>query len=98
MTVTQSAAAGQRHPAAEALLTQETFTRDQVARLMAHAMRWGYENRVAEENAAWPPAKVFTLGRWYEQADERAKADAAARLPRPEDFPGRGHPPLRVAA
>lgn len=83
---------------AEALRTQHTFTRDQVAWLMATAMRWGYENRVAEENAAWPAPKIFTLGRWFDQATERAKADAAARLPRPGDFRGRDASSRRAAA
>ncbi len=89
-----------------ALASQETFTRAQVAWLMSEAMRWGYEARdeedrgfwagynarVAEENAAYPPPKVFTLGRWFDQATERQKADAAARLPRPGDFKGQSAP------
>jgi hypothetical protein len=95
-------ATGLNHPVAEALRTQETFDRAQVAWLMSEAMRWGYElrdaedcgwlagynARVAEENQAWPPPKVFLLGRWYDQATERAKADSAARLLRPTDFKG----------
>lgn len=97
---------------AEALRTQATFTRAQVASLMAAAMRWGYElrddedrgyqagyrTRVAEENATYPPPLSFTFGRWYDQAVERQKADAAAGLPRPHDFPGRSQPALRAAA
>jgi hypothetical protein len=107
MTVTDPdpphAVPGPNDPVAEALRTQETFDRAQVAWLMSEAMRWGYElrdaedrgwlsgynARVAEENQAWPPAKAFTLGRWYDQSVERAKADATARLPRPTDFKGR---------
>ncbi|MFF0378646.1 hypothetical protein [Actinoplanes missouriensis] len=73
----------------EALNTQDTFDRAQVAWLMSQAMRWGYENRIAEENAAYPPEPVFILGRWFDQATERARADATARWPRPGDF--RGH-------
>jgi hypothetical protein len=90
MTVAQSAAAGSKHPVAEALLTHENFTRAQVAWLMSEAMRWGYElrdeedlgwhagynARVAEENAAWPPPKVVAFGAWYDQALERERADA----------------------
>lgn len=63
----------QRHAVADALRTLETFTRDQVAWLMAQAQRWGYEARdaedrgfwagyqarVAEENAAWPDDTVL---------------------------------------
>lgn len=82
----------------DALRAAQSFTREQVAYLMALAMRWGYENRVAEENDSYPPEPVFVLGRWYDQAAERQKADAAARLPRPGDFKGRDAPPLRVAA
>jgi hypothetical protein len=86
-------------PVVSALLHAETFTRGQVAWLIAEAMRWGYEARVNEENAAWPPPEIFTLGRWYTQAEERAKADAAARLPRPGDFRGReGQTDSRVSA
>jgi hypothetical protein len=36
----------------------------------------GYEIRVDEENAAYPPPKVMVFGRWYDQALEREKADA----------------------
>lgn len=50
----------------------------------------GYNARVAEENGCYPPPKVLVLGRWYDQAVERAKADAAAWLPRPGDFKGVG--------
>lgn len=78
-----------------------SFTRAQVAWLMSNAMRWGYEHRVDEENAAhaerWPSAaeggtrredKVFTGGRWYSQAERRDAYYAQARKPRPGDFPG----------
>lgn len=96
MTVTQSAPTGPPHPVADALLTQESFNREQVAWLMSQAMRWGYElrdeedrgwiagynARVAQENAAYPPPKVFSFGAWYDQALEREKADAEFRRPR----------------
>jgi hypothetical protein len=63
----------QRSDVAEALCTLETFTRKQVAWLMAQAQRWGYEARdaedrgfwagywarVAEENSAWPDDTVL---------------------------------------
>jgi hypothetical protein len=68
------------------------FTRDQVAYLMGTAQRWGYEAREAEERDEWtalqarPQVKV--MGRWYDQATERAKHDAAASLPRLGDFRG----------
>lgn len=83
-------ATGDLDPVVTALQNQETFDRAQLAWLMDLAYRWGYEARVDEENCAWPPSKVFTLGKWYDQAEERAKADAAARLPRPNDFKGTG--------
>jgi hypothetical protein len=83
---------------AEALRTQETFTRDQVAWIAAQFFRWGYERHRDEENENWPPAAAFVLGRWFDQAVEREKADAAARLPRPTDFRGRGMPDTRAAA
>jgi hypothetical protein len=77
------------HPAvAQALRTLQTFTREQVAWLMSTAMRWGYELRVDEENAAYPPTPVFQLGRWFDQAEQRQKADADAKLPRLGDHPG----------
>ncbi|BAL87264.1 hypothetical protein AMIS_20440 [Actinoplanes missouriensis 431] len=97
---------------AQALRTQDSFDRAQAAWLIHAAFQSGYElgiteaggfhagyrARVDEENATWPPPKVFTLGRWYDQAAERAEADAAARLPRPGDFRGRDTPPAQVAA
>jgi hypothetical protein len=55
------------------------FTTSEVAYLMSRAGRWGYENRVDEENAAYPPPKVYAFGRWYDQALEREKADAETR-------------------
>lgn len=39
----------------------------------------GYQARVDEENAAYPPPKVLTFGRWYDQAAERQKHDAETR-------------------
>jgi len=66
----------------------QSFTREQVAWLMSTAMRWGYELRVDEENAAYPPQPVFQLGRWFDQATQRQQADRAATLPRPTDHRG----------
>jgi hypothetical protein len=66
-----------------------TFSRDQVARLLATAYRYGYEARVDEEERAYPPPPVRILGRWVDQVDYRRRFDAAARLPRPGDFQGR---------
>lgn len=40
----------------------------------------GYEARVDEENATYPPPKVLAFGRWYDQATERQKADSETRL------------------
>jgi hypothetical protein len=104
MTVTDSSTQRDTPPepdgdrVAEALRTVETFTRDQAIWLFQLGLRWGYETRVDEENNAYPPPKVFTLGRWYDQATERAKADAAARLPRTGDYRGRDTQPMRAAA
>ena len=75
------------------LNTAETFDRAQTAWLMSQAYRWGYEARdeedrgywagyqarVDEENAAYPPPKVCSFGRWYDQAVEREKADTETR-------------------
>jgi hypothetical protein len=69
-----------------------TFTRDQVAYLMGTAQRWGYEAREAEERDEWTALQarpsVQVMGRWYDQAAYRAKADAVARLDRVSDFQG----------
>jgi hypothetical protein len=73
---------------AAALRTQDTFNREQVAWLMSQAARWGYENRVDEENANWPPEPVMTFGRWADQTDARSHADQAARVPRTGDHRG----------
>lgn len=56
------------------------FTTSEVAYLMSRAGRWGYENRVDEENqrAAEEP-RVLHFGRWYDQATERQLADAETR-------------------
>lgn len=93
-------ATGDQLAVVEALRTQDTFDRAQVAWLMSQAMRWGYENRVSEENGAYPPEPILVLGKWYDQAIDRQKADARLQLPRPDDFTGRETepPPLRVAA
>lgn len=69
------------------------WTPDEIAELIATAVRWGYEARdeedrgywagyrarIAEENASYPPPKVFTCGRWFDQAAERQRADAEVR-------------------
>ena len=39
----------------------------------------GYEARVAEENADYPPPRVFAFGQWYDQALEREHVDAETR-------------------
>jgi hypothetical protein len=88
-------------PVAEALRTQDSFTRDQVAWLMAEAMRWGYELRVDEENVAWPADAYFIAGELFRDLDRKAyreALDARARLPRPGDFKGMGAAPLRAVA
>lgn len=61
-----------------AALTDPTrqFTREEVAILIDAAFQWGYEHRVDEENATYPPPKVLAFGAWYSQALEREKADA----------------------
>lgn len=65
------------------------FTRDQVAWLMGTAQRWGYETRELEENEEYARREPVTvLGRWYDQAEYRAQADAAARLARTTDYHG----------
>lgn len=46
----------------------------------------GKEELTREQNADWPPPRVLTFGRWYDQAIEREKWYAAARLPRPGDI------------
>lgn len=48
----------------------------------------GYRARVAEENAAYPPVPVFVAGQWADRADYRAACDAAASVPRTEDYLG----------
>lgn len=50
----------------------------------------GYRARCAEENAIPRDAVVSVLGRWVDQIDYRRECDAAARLPRDGDFPGKG--------
>lgn len=81
----------QQSDVAEALRTLETFTRTQVAWLMSTAMRWGYELRVDEENAAYPPAPIFNARdteRALDQHAYRAQCDQAARVARLGDHPG----------
>ena len=55
----------QRSDVAEALRTLETFTRKQVAWLMAQAQRWGYEARDAEDRGFW-------AGYWARVAEENS--------------------------
>lgn len=38
----------------------------------------GYRARCAEENAAYPPPKVFTMGRWCSRAEERRRAESGS--------------------
>lgn len=67
-----------------------TFTRDQVAYLMGTAQRWGYEARELEENEQYaaPREPVYVMGRWFDQAERRARVDAVGRLDRVNDFQG----------
>lgn len=73
-------------------MAAELFTRAEVAELISLALgtadenvayRAGYEAGywagVEQENATYPPPKVLTFGRWYDQALEREKADAEVR-------------------
>lgn len=50
----------------DALRNQEAFTREQVAWLMSQAMRWGYENRDAEDRGYW-------AGYWTRVAEENSE-------------------------
>lgn len=65
------------------------FTRGEVAGLTAMAWRWGYEARVDEENARYPPPKIMSFGQWYEQALYRQECDRRARQPWATDDQGR---------
>jgi hypothetical protein len=57
------------------------FTRAEIAELIAAAFRWGYEHRVDEENATYPPPPIMFRGQWWDQAEERRRHDAeTARL------------------
>src|SRR5690348_8926433 len=98
--------------AADALRSQETFDRDQVAWLMSQAQRWGYdigyedgqrdERELASIAAAYASTSSFSAeatARDIKKRNRRKEADAAARLPRPGDFRGReGQADSRVAA
>lgn len=81
-----------------------TFTPDQLSWYMGEAARWayeagfdeGYRARVAEENAAYPPAPTLVISDsdghkvWMDQVDYRRRCDAEALRPRRTDFrPGR---------
>lgn len=48
---------------------------------MATAGRWGYETRVDEENASYPPEPIFSAGRIITMAERRAARDAAYSAP-----------------
>jgi hypothetical protein len=39
----------------------------------------GYRARVAEENQAYPPPPVFSMGQWWDQAENRRRCDRDAR-------------------
>lgn len=94
-------ATGLNDPVAEALRTQETFGRAQVAWLMSLSMGWGYdlgyedgqrdELALASVAAAYSSTKTFSAEvteRGIKQRNQRREADAAARLPRPGDYRG----------
>ena len=82
----------QLNRAVEALRTQETFTRAQVAWITHTAFRWGYELRVDEENAGWPdPTVLFNAGDTIKAINQRAyrqQCDTAGRLSRSADYRG----------
>ena len=98
----------QLNRAVDALRTQETFNRAQVAWIMHTAFRWGYELRVDEENAGWPdPTVLFNAGDTIKAVNQRAyrrQCDTIAKLPRPTDHHGgpvawgEDAPDLRAAA
>lgn len=69
---------------------ESLFTLDQVVYLMATAQRWGYEARQAEENTEYlaPRHPVQVVGKWIDQVDYRRTCDAAATLPRINDYTG----------
>lgn len=109
MTVTEPdpphEATGPNHPVAEALRTQDTFDRAQVAWLMSQAIRWGYDlgyedgqrdeqalATVAAEYANTHPFSARETVASLNRRRYREQCDAAARLPRPGDFRGRGTP------
>lgn len=90
-------------PVVAALQSQETFDRAQLAWLMAQAMRWGYdlgyedgqrdEIELASVAAAYAHTGDFSAEatlRDIKKRNRRQESDAAARLPRPGDFKGRG--------
>lgn len=75
---------GGARPAANRPGTGSTVPRTEAERLIwteAYLAGYdrGYEARVDEENATYPPPKALTFGRWYDQAAERQKADAETR-------------------
>jgi hypothetical protein len=73
-----------------------TFDHDQVQWLIAEAMRLGqeigdeqgYQRRIDEENAGYPPPPLMFMGKWFDAAEYRKRWDAEAGKPRPNDHPG----------
>lgn len=90
-----------------ALRDNDTFTRAQVAWLMMHAQRWGYDvgyedgrrdelalaTIAAEYAYTGTPFSARITERGLRQRAYRNECDAAAHLPRPGDFPGLGRTP-----
>jgi hypothetical protein len=48
----------------------------------------GREELADEQNADYPPARIWHMGTWADQVDERRRWHATARDPRPNDHPG----------
>jgi hypothetical protein len=76
MTRPEDAGTGHKNNVADA---DRLYTRDEVMWYLALGLRWGWEACVDQQNADWPPEPVLTFGKWYFQALEREKADAAVR-------------------
>lgn len=88
-----------------ALRNQGSFDRAQVAWLMSRAMGWGYdlgyedgqrdEQALATIAAEYANTHPFSGHETFVSVNRRRyrqECDAAARLPRPNDFRGRGTP------
>lgn len=73
------------------LLTKNQFDRSDVALLMATAYRWGYEQRVEEEEQQLIPVafSATEVIRDLERIAYRKECDRAARQPWPTDREGR---------